>query len=672
MKLSQNKMFKKLFISILMSLSPYIISSAQPQPDLSAVEKVLIVFKTHLDVGYTDLSSKVEQRYITEFIPRAIEVNDQLRAEGSSDRYIWTTGSWLIDAYLKTASSEAVTKLEEAIRRGDIVWNGVPYTFESEGASRDVFEYCLKLAKRLDKKYGKTTVAAKMTDVPGHTRGVVSALYDAGFRFLHIGVNPASKIPEIPSLCRWRNIDGKEIILMYAKDYGDDAFLPGGKTVFSVKFTGDNHGPHKLYQVKNIYADMRKRYPNAEVVAATLNDVATELLKSAETLPVIASEIGDTWIYGYASDPLMMARFRAMSRLFTDWLKSGKLAADSDLAIDFAVKLGLVAEHTWGISDGILKDREKYEVDAFTTARNSEEFRFAELSWKEKADRVNQAIALLPPALQTEANEALANIGQATPLTIEKSDAIKELTPSGAFSFERKGVKCVLGEVTYQTYSSADFNAFYKAYTRGNYAWAISGFGKPGLDKTKAKSATLVAAPSKTTSRREGKNRIIDCILKIPEDTRIDARVLPQQINTEYVIAKDGRSVELSVSLVNKPEVRMPEAYWVSFFPQEVTAILVDKLGFPVDVMDVVKGGNRQMHAIDNYVDVVTAKGTLRITSLDAPVVATGERRALNYSVSQPDLDGGIHFCLFNNLWGTNFTMWWGGNLTYRFKIERL
>ncbi|MDR1879964.1 MAG: glycosyl hydrolase family 38 [Tannerellaceae bacterium] len=126
----------------------------------------------------------------------------------------------------------------------------------------------------------------------------------------------------------------------------------------------------------------------------------------------------------------------------------------------------------------------------------------------------------------------------------------------------------------------------------------------------------------------------------------------------------------MTVSLVNKPANRLPEAYWVSFIPSEVVSVFAEKMGDRVDVLDVVKGGNRQMHGIDSYVDIVTNKGYFRITSLDAPVVAIGERNALNYSTGLPDISKGIHFCLFNNLWGTNFTMWWEGSIAYRFKIQ--
>lgn len=240
---------------------------------------------------------------MNDFIPKAIEVGDRLRANGSGDRYVWTTGSWGIWKYLRTASPEAVKRLEEAIGRGDIVWNSVPYTVESETMTRDMFENCLLLSKRLDERYGKRTIAAKMTDVLEHTRSIVEPMYNAGIRLLHVGINLACPVPSVPAFCRWRSPEGNDLILAYQKDYGEDAVLPDGKTVVSINFTGDNHGPHSYQRVKAIYADLRKRYPNARLVGASFNDIAQELLKVKESLPVVTSEIGDTWIYGYGSAP---------------------------------------------------------------------------------------------------------------------------------------------------------------------------------------------------------------------------------------------------------------------------------------------------------------------------------------------------------------------------------
>ncbi len=314
---------KKVILCVLCALS-CTIGIAQDQAN-SSVKKVYVIFKTHFDLGYTDLSSNVEQKYIKNFIPKAIDLAEQLRAENGTARYVWTTGTWLIDAYLRQASSEEALKLEKAIKNGDIVWNAAPYTIQSESASKDLFEGMLGLSKRMDETYGVKTISAKMTDVPGHTRSIITPLYDAGIKLLHIGVNNCSTIPVVPYVCRWRNTDGKEIILMYQSDYGTESLLPNGETVLSFNFTGDNNGPHSIEHVKDIFEGLQRRYPQAEIITSSLNDIAVELQKISDKLPVLTSEIGDTWIYGYASSPLGMARFRALMRLYSEWLQAGKL-----------------------------------------------------------------------------------------------------------------------------------------------------------------------------------------------------------------------------------------------------------------------------------------------------------------------------------------------------------
>lgn len=93
-------------------------------------------------------------------------------------------------------------------------------------------------------------------------------------------------------------------------------------------------------------------------------------------------------------------------------------------------------------------------------------------------------------------------------------------------------------------------------------------------------------------------------------------------------------------------------------------------MGQPVDLFDVVECGNRQMHGIDRYIDLITSAGILRIWSETAFLVNIGKAEGLNYSTTYPDKQGGIHFNLSNNLWGTNFSMWNEGSLTYHFFLE--
>ena len=644
---------------------------SQDQAPNSQVKKVHLIFKTHLDIGFTDLSSVVERQYIEDFIPKTLDLIDQLRAENATERYVWTTGSWLVWEYLRQAAPDAAKRLEDAIRRGDIVWNGVPYTVESEMMSRELFATCLKLSQQLDRRFGKTTIAAKMTDVPGHTRGIVSLLYDAGISLLHIGVNPWSAVPDVPPVCRWQNTDGKEITLIYQGDYGEDMILPDGETVVSINFTGDNHGPHSLQQIKEIYATARSKYPLATIVATSLNDVAIDVRAMLDKIPVVTSEIGDTWIYGFGSSPLRIARYRALSRLYTQWIHTGKLDMNHAATVAFALRLGMIPEHTQGMSTNYhLKNWDKYDVTVFNASRHLPEFKLMEQSWAEIDKNIDQAVAILPKPLQKEANKELEKIGKQRTITSNSKGNFGN--PHDWLNNIQIGENSILTELAYQTYSAEDYIAYRKAYNRHLNEWVLVDFGKPGIENSNAKSATVVPTVKNSKVTKSKNQTVVQTELQFIENQDVDSRVFPESTIVEYTIPAKGNTIEMKVTLVNKPAVRLPEAYMLSFVPSGIQRIFAEKMGFMVDVMDVAPGGNRQMHAIDNYIDVITGKGTVRITSLDAPLVVIGERDMLNYSTQLPDLNQGVHFCLFNNLWGTNFSQWWEGSVSYRFTIEMI
>ena len=185
------------------------------------IKKVLIIFKTHLDVGFTDFAANVRKKYEEVFIPNAIKTAGELRKENGEAAFKWTTGSWLIYEYLKNAPEERVKELSEAILNGDICWHGLPCTTHTELMDRELFEYGLSLSRRLDERFGRKTIAAKMTDVPGHTKAMIPLLKKAGIEFLHIGVNPASAVPEVPEIFRWQCDTGEKITVIYNGEYGN-------------------------------------------------------------------------------------------------------------------------------------------------------------------------------------------------------------------------------------------------------------------------------------------------------------------------------------------------------------------------------------------------------------------------------------------------------------------
>ena len=63
------------------------------------IKKVTVIFKTHLDVGFTDLAANVVKKYFDTFIVNAVKTADHFRKNHKDKRYVWTVGSWMIYEY---------------------------------------------------------------------------------------------------------------------------------------------------------------------------------------------------------------------------------------------------------------------------------------------------------------------------------------------------------------------------------------------------------------------------------------------------------------------------------------------------------------------------------------------------------------------------------------------
>ena len=57
-------------------------------------KQVFVIFKTHLDVGFTDYAANITEKYLKSYIPNAIKVGSELK--DTDTPFIWTVGSWLI------------------------------------------------------------------------------------------------------------------------------------------------------------------------------------------------------------------------------------------------------------------------------------------------------------------------------------------------------------------------------------------------------------------------------------------------------------------------------------------------------------------------------------------------------------------------------------------------
>ena len=369
-----------------------------------------LVFKTHVDLGFTDTAARVMDRYVTEYIPKALQAAAELRQAGGLERLVWTLPAWMIFHALEINDTSRRRALEAGIVAGDIVWHALPFTFHSELMDASLFRHGLTVSRQLDHRFGRTTIAAKMTDVPGHTKGIVPILAEAGVELLHIGTNEASTMPDVPPVFRWK-VGEHAVTVIFQHAYGQDCRIAGLNEVLGFGHTLDNLGPQSVDEIRQVFKDARNRCPDVDVRASSLDAFALALRGVHENLPVIESEIGDSWIHGAGSDPLKMAEYRSLLRLRRSWIDQDASLADDPAIVALSDQLMMVPEHTWSM------DHKTYfpEWTSYTPAQLAEvrgkgAFGVLEQSWEEQRAYLGAAVAILDAVRAKQAETALAAV----------------------------------------------------------------------------------------------------------------------------------------------------------------------------------------------------------------------------------------------------------------------
>ncbi|HKL56803.1 MAG TPA: DUF5054 domain-containing protein [Sphaerochaeta sp.] len=684
------------------------------------VRRVHVVFKTHLDIGFTDLAEHTVDRYMHEFIPHAIETARLLHERGGKERLVWTTGSWLIDMYLNRAKGEALASFVAALEQGDIAWHSLPFTTHTELMDEQLCLYGLSIAKKLDKRFAKQSIAAKMTDVPGHTLALVPLLAANGVEFLHLGVNGGSPVPDVPPLFRWRSPGGEEVLVQYDATYGSSTAFEELEDVLVIENSADNSGPPSLDEVLAVYRRLEQEYPGAEILASDLSSYARNIISKKGSFPLLQEEIGDTWIHGVGTDPKKVSRLKMLLSLARKWVEEGSLTKDSASYDGFMGSLLMVVEHTWGMDfKKYLADYKNWSVEDLALARKrdvvspdaiTEEYAFIEEFAKKEYEHIfpgdterrkkrtysffesahaeqraylEQAVAFLSPAqvgeyramVQAEApskERELDSSSNGVALALDGVHAIGKarlsFAPDGSIAslVDEKLGELVgeegIGVYRYQSFSAATYQRWHHTYNRDyeqNKKWLLADFGKPGMEHA-VPQAVDALFPALLTSLTEykGNSKVeVVAILQATEDT---PRGAPQKVIIRYSFSLEGRLETIALDWFDKEATRLPEALWLSvgFSPRDKGRWRMVKVGQSLPLGPTVSKGARSIHAVE-ALEYTGPSTRVTVQNLDSPLVSLGKRKLLDFD-DEPALENGcFHFNLYNNIWGTNFPLWY-------------
>lgn len=658
-----------------------------------AIKKVFVVHKTHLDIGFTDSAANVMHRYLETYIPGAIATARECNKDGRKN-FVWTVGSYLIERYLKDGSDPEL--LEQAIEDGVIAWHGLPLTTHTELMDGKLFEYGLSISKRLDERFGRQTIAAKMTDVPSHTHAMVPYLAQAGIKYLHIGINGSSKLVKLPPLCRLRYGED-EIILDYAALYGASSVC--GDCALEFAHTPDNSGPPSPESVAAEMERLKKKYPGAEIVSGTMDEFARVVLEHKNELPVVTEELGDTWIHGVATDPYKTAAYYELLRIRDQWEREEPEAVDSPEWREFCGGLLMVCEHSWGRDvKRWLSDWKNWEKQDFYRARERDHitagdvmpageqlreftlhneptfvaglcsYKLMEESWMEQREYLTDSISALPERWRQEALKRLEALRPKAPgvcgkPALERSFAIGRYNVSvdddGAVNVDGNR----LGQLVYEVYSAGTVFDNLERYNRDlehTRVWAEGDFSKPGLDrvpdlKDEAFAYRLTGVEQEGDTLR---------LWLAGDDRAAEKYGAPRTATVTYTFGED---ISVELNWFGKDESRIPEGLFFSFDLGygKGEPVSITKLSLPIDPYNVREGGNRKLHA-----SPVIEGGNGTVRSLHAPLVSVGGRHLYDENEDYGDPGDGMWYLLYNNRWGTNFPLWYGENARFDFKVS--
>jgi hypothetical protein len=411
-------------------------------------------------------------------------------------------------------------------------------------------------------------------------------------------------------------------------------------------------------------------------------------------MPVVTQEIGDTWIYGAASDPIKMARYREVARLRESWLAQGwfRIGDATDLALLRSMLLEV--EHTWGTDTKTWLDFDHYTPAQLAPMRETENYKVVESSWAEKRQDLFDGIAALPAPLGDQVQNAVRGLAAKEPRvspaslhpaskSIHTRYFILGIDPkSGAITRLRNrqsgrewaSPTHPLALFSYQTLSQQDYSKFFANYVVSNEDWAKKDFGKPNIERfgaeTREWQPTLRELHVEESG--DGYRVLASMAIKDAEALNSGRAAFPQKLYLELILPNASPMIELNFYWFQKPATRMPESVWLSFNPvvSDPRRLTLDKSGMQVSPLDVVTAGNRHMHALDKGFSYREEDTSFAVETLDAPVIALGQKSPLNFSTSQPDLAGGINCNFFNNAWGTNYIMWFGEDMRFRFLLR--
>lgn len=346
---------------------------------------IYLLHHSHNDIGYTDVQTEVEKKQ-WENLERAIAISDSTKNYPAGSRLKWCCEViWAVESYYDKADPEKKEAFREAVRSGRIELNGL---FANELVSLcgpEELDRLLEAGRRISRECGRDLTTAMITDIPGWSWALVTALGNSGVKYLSLGTNRGHRTGNILEAWGdkpfyWVSPSGEEKVLCWIHGEGYSLFHTGlayssirkrlqEDLVFSyLNKLSENNYPYEEVMLRyNIGSDngpvdetlpdavkaWNEKYVTPQILISTVEEAFSTFEKlHGKDLPMVSGDLTGYWedgAYSTANETIMNRRNASrLTQAEALWAMYNPAGYQEVKFQDAWRNVLLFDEHTWG------------------------------------------------------------------------------------------------------------------------------------------------------------------------------------------------------------------------------------------------------------------------------------------------------------------------------------